>query len=78
MENESFPADVLLIQSSDPKGECFIETKNLDGETNLKFKKTQTDIRDKYENITKISSNYGYLKYEAPNPYLYKYLNQII
>lgn len=29
------------MQSSDPKGVCYIETKNLDGETNLKHKITE-------------------------------------
>jgi phospholipid-transporting ATPase len=30
-QNEEFPADIILLQSSDPKLSCFIETKNLDG-----------------------------------------------
>jgi magnesium-transporting ATPase (P-type) len=37
-QNAQIPADLILIQSSDPKGICYIETKNLDGETNLKIK----------------------------------------
>lgn len=37
-QNESFPADIVLLNSSAPKGICYIETKNLDGETNLKHK----------------------------------------
>ena len=37
-ENEYFPCDMLLLSSSLPKGICYIETKNLDGETNLKHK----------------------------------------
>ncbi len=37
-ENEYLPADLLIVKSSDPKGAVFIETKNLDGETNLKHK----------------------------------------
>jgi P-type E1-E2 ATPase len=35
-KNEFFPCDVLLVNTSEPKGVCYIETKNLDGETNLK------------------------------------------
>lgn len=38
-EDEQVPADVVLLNSSDPDGNAFVETKNLDGETNLKIKK---------------------------------------
>ena len=37
-ENEFFPADLVLLNSSELKGVCYIETKNLDGETNMKHK----------------------------------------
>lgn len=37
-ENEYLPADVMILNTSEKKGACFIETKNLDGETNLKIK----------------------------------------
>jgi len=35
---ENIPADICLISTSDPKGLCYINTMNLDGETNLKEK----------------------------------------
>ena len=37
-ENESFPADLVMIANSQPKGIAFVNTMNLDGETNLKEK----------------------------------------
>lgn len=39
-EDEEFPADLLLLQSSQQNGTCNIQTSNLDGETNLKVKKS--------------------------------------
>jgi phospholipid-translocating ATPase len=38
-ENDQIPADVVVLATSDPDGVCFVETKNLDGETNLKPRK---------------------------------------
>ena len=38
LESDDFTADLVLISSSEPEGLCYIETSNLDGETNLKIK----------------------------------------
>ncbi|XP_070775865.1 phospholipid-transporting ATPase VD [Enoplosus armatus] len=42
--NEIIPADMLLLYSSDPRRICYIETANLDGETNLKQKQVVSDL----------------------------------
>ncbi|KDR73672.1 hypothetical protein GALMADRAFT_251453 [Galerina marginata CBS 339.88] len=36
MDNESLPADILICATSEEENVAFVETKNLDGETNLK------------------------------------------
>ena len=36
--DEEVPADVVVLSTSDSDGACYIETKNLDGETNLKVR----------------------------------------
>lgn len=36
LDNESLPADILICSTSEDENVAFVETKNLDGETNLK------------------------------------------
>lgn len=37
-EDEMFPADIIVLNSSIESGACYIETSSLDGEKNLKPK----------------------------------------
>jgi P-type E1-E2 ATPase len=37
-QDEFIPCDLVILSSSDAKGVAYVETKNLDGETNLKMK----------------------------------------
>ncbi|PWZ00177.1 phospholipid-translocating P-type ATPase [Testicularia cyperi] len=39
-EDDQVPADIVILNTSDPDGNAYIETKNLDGETNLKVRKS--------------------------------------
>ncbi|XP_076176147.1 phospholipid-transporting ATPase VD isoform X2 [Ptiloglossa arizonensis] len=50
--NELVPADVLLLRSSDPRGLAYIDTCNLDGETNLKQRQVArgfVDLQDTFQ-----------------------------
>lgn len=45
-KNEGIPADLLLFKSSLDSGMCFVDTMNLDGETNLKEKLCPQGTKD--------------------------------
>ena len=49
-QDEAFPADIILVKSSLPRGICYVETKNLDGETNMKQKIASEHIEKKLNN----------------------------
>ena len=53
-EDEYFPADVIVLTTSEESNCCYVETKSIDGETNLKFKKTNAN-QIKNENTYRIS-----------------------
>jgi len=42
--NDSIPADILICATSEEEDACFIETKNLDGETNLKSRSAVPEL----------------------------------
>ncbi|EGR47508.1 uncharacterized protein TRIREDRAFT_79258 [Trichoderma reesei QM6a] len=71
-KDDEIPADVIILSTSDPDGACYVETKNLDGETNLKVRQALRcgrgirHARDCERAQFRIES-------EAPQPNLYKY-----
>lgn len=69
-----FPADLLLISSSEPNGMCYIETANLDGETNLKIRQSLNSTY-KYLTAELVINKLGHTKieYEPPNSHLYEF-----
>jgi phospholipid-transporting ATPase len=69
---EPFPADLVLLASSEPEGLCYIETANLDGETNLKIKQALPETCD-YVSPAELSRLGGRIKSEQPNSSLYTY-----
>lgn len=69
---EPFPADLVLLASSEPEGLCYIETANLDGETNLKIKQAIPETAT-LVNPTELSRVAGRIRSEQPNSSLYTY-----
>ncbi|XP_057312716.1 probable phospholipid-transporting ATPase IA isoform X2 [Hydractinia symbiolongicarpus] len=72
-----FPADLILLSSSEPMGMCYIETANLDGETNLKIRQALPLTAEK-TTVEEISDMSGKLECEGPNNRLYDFIGNII
>lgn len=75
-KDEYFPSDLLLLSSSYEDGVCYVETMNLDGETNLKIKRcleaTLGVNEDKEFSRFKAST-----RCEDPNPNLYTFVGNL-
>ncbi|KAK0451302.1 uncharacterized protein EV420DRAFT_1560180 [Desarmillaria tabescens] len=71
-DNDQVPADIVVLSTSDPDGMCYLETKNLDGETNLKPRKSikATSSISSEDDIERSSF---YLDSEPPHQNLYLY-----
>ncbi|KAG8383136.1 hypothetical protein BUALT_Bualt05G0153300 [Buddleja alternifolia] len=72
-----FPADILFLASTNPDGVCYIETANLDGETNLKIRKAFEKTWD-YVTPEKASEFKGEVQCEQPNNSLYTFTGNLI
>ncbi|XP_029297358.1 probable phospholipid-transporting ATPase IA isoform X3 [Cottoperca gobio] len=73
---DHLPADLVILSSSEPQGMCYIETSNLDGETNLKIRQglqVTSDIRD-IDSLMRLS---GRMECESPNRHLYEFVGNL-
>ena len=88
-DNEFFPCDCLIISTSENNGICYIETKSIDGETNLKFKKGNvkiiTEFNKEGNNNNKLTDEDRLKRFdgciiqcEKPNEFIYEFNGKFI
>ncbi|OCB86698.1 phospholipid-translocating P-type ATPase [Sanghuangporus baumii] len=74
VNEEAFPADILICSTSEEENVCYVETKNLDGETNLKSRnavpmlthlRSADDCADPNKTLFRI-------EVDRPDPNMYK------
>ncbi len=68
MKDEQFATDILFIKCSSKNGLAFVDTMNLDGETNLKEKLVTKETQDLDD--YKIYSMNGVIESDPPNEFL--------
>ncbi|ODQ56229.1 phospholipid-translocating P-type ATPase domain-containing protein [Saitoella complicata NRRL Y-17804] len=71
-DDDPVPADVVILATSEEDGACYVETKNLDGETNLKIRhglRAGTSIRT----AAQCEAADFWIECEAPHANLYSF-----
>jgi phospholipid-transporting ATPase len=74
-KNHYIPADLLFLSAENEEGICYIETMQLDGETNLKIKKALDETKDMREET--IGQFVGTVHCEPPNSRLYQFTGNL-
>jgi len=76
IKNQELPADMVMISSYDPEGQCLITTANLDGETNLKIFNCLSDtaLLQTEESLDILVAS---IECEQPQPDLYKFVGRM-
>ncbi|XP_004236954.1 putative phospholipid-transporting ATPase 9 [Solanum lycopersicum] len=72
-KDEFFPADLLLLSSSYEDAVCYVETMNLDGETNLKLKQA-LEVTSSLHEDSHFKDFKAFVKCEDPNANLYAFV----
>ncbi|RWW43184.1 hypothetical protein BHE74_00051179 [Ensete ventricosum] len=67
--DETLPCDMVLLATSDPTGVAYVQTINLDGESNLKTRYAKQETQS-----TPPESNAGLIRCEKPNRNIYGFL----
>ncbi|XP_028314796.1 phospholipid-transporting ATPase IA isoform X1 [Gouania willdenowi] len=73
---DHLPADLVILSSSEPQGMCYIETSNLDGETNLKIRQGH-HVTAEMKEIDSLMRLSGRMECESPNRHLYEFVGNI-
>ncbi|KOC66842.1 putative phospholipid-transporting ATPase VD [Habropoda laboriosa] len=75
--NELVPADVLLLRSSDPQGVAYIDTCNLDGETNLKQRQVVRGFVD-FQDTFRPAKFRSVIEVDQPSTRIYRFHGAVV
>uniref|UniRef100_A0A668ACU1 Phospholipid-transporting ATPase n=1 Tax=Myripristis murdjan TaxID=586833 RepID=A0A668ACU1_9TELE len=77
-KNDFIPADILLLSSSNPNSLCYVETAELDGETNLKFKMGLRVTDERLQEESQLARFDALIECEEPNNRLDKFTGTML
>ncbi|GMM33367.1 aminophospholipid-translocating P4-type ATPase [Saccharomycopsis crataegensis] len=77
-QDEAVPSDIIILTSDNENSEVFVETMDLDGETNLKTKVPHSELNDACNSAAKLSNVKGVVTTEDPNQNLYSFEGHFI
>lgn len=75
-KDDFFPADLILLSSNYDEALCYVETMNLDGETNLKIKRSLEVTSNLNEDST-FKNFKAVIRCEDPNANLYSFVGSL-
>ncbi|KAJ8570940.1 hypothetical protein K7X08_037912 [Anisodus acutangulus] len=70
LADETIPCDMVLLGTSDPSGIAYIQTMNLDGESNLKTRYARQETTSLVSEVETLS---GVIRCEQPNRNIYEF-----
>ncbi|TKW25431.1 hypothetical protein SEVIR_3G119200v4 [Setaria viridis] len=76
-KDEFFPADLVVLSSSYEDAICYVETMNLDGETNLKLKQSLEATSSSLPDDESFGGFGAVIRCEDPNAHLYSFVGNI-
>ena len=75
-KDQFFPADLILLSSNFEEAICYVETTNLDGETNLKLKQAM-DVTSNFHDDSSFQNFKAVIRCEDPNANLYSFVGNL-